>query len=371
MKTRETARQHLRWLKASSRSLLTLAWLLSGVGCSKRAEDCNYTLTCAGADDSGAGGGTSNGGSSNTGGATHDAGTTPPCNPECSGNTAVCDVNSHKCVECGDAGDCSGGAAVCNTTKHECVECTSNSSCKTPVPYCEPDAGNCIECRNTLDCSDPKNSICSNNTCVPCKLDIDCTHLGGTPLCKLDSTGKAGTCVQCTTANESACNGTSCNPATNLCTTTTIGSVDYCHACVADTECVGGNQANPTARCVAMNFGTTLRGTYCLPIGTTVGSCTSPPFGVLKTAAVSTSGAPAQNYCGIDELTTTCEAVQDLISLKHCSLSGECGCINSNNCAGGTCPSTGSIAGTCTISCAVPAQCPTTLTCSSATPICH
>jgi hypothetical protein len=207
----------------------------------------------------------------------------------------------------------------CDATLKRCIECTSNSNCKTPTTLCETDAG---------------------------------------------------ICIQCTVANEATCGGNSCNPGTNACTNTPRGTLDYCHACVADSECTGGNQTNPTARCVPMNFGTTLRGNYCLPIGTTVGSCTRP-FGVLKAPAESASGAAAQNYCGINESTTTCEAVQDLIGLKGCSSSDQCGCINGTNCAGGTCPTTGTMANTCTISCSLPAQCPATLICPSSTPFCQ
>ncbi len=215
--------------------------------------------------------------------------------------------------------------------------------------------------------------VCSSGTCTPCTGDQDCEHLTQTPACKLNSTGSSGKCVQCTTVNANACGTHSCNPATNQCTGTTVGTVDYCHACVADTECIGGNQANPTAGCVPMNYGTTFRGNYCLAIGTTVASCTGP-FGVLKTPVVSVSGAAAQSYCGINEQATTCEAIQDLITLKHCGTSSDCGCTSTDNCAGGLCPVSGAMVGLCTIPCTSTANClagPPGNTCPSASPYCQ
>ncbi len=324
MKNSEATRRHLRWLRTSTRSFLALAWLLSAIGCSRRAEDCNYTLTCV---DSGEANGTG-------GAATTDA--------------AGCDLPAN----------CPANAPFCNSAR-QCVQCLADS-----------------------DCTNVAKSACRSGVCTACDSDNQCQQFSATSaraatkICKTppnDAGAAMGVCVQCTVGNESPCGDKSCNPATNQCTNTAVGTVDYCHACVADSECTGGNQANPTARCVLMNYGTAPRGNYCLPIGTTVGSC-PPPFGVLKSTTISISGAAAQSYCGINESTTTCEAVQDLISLKGCSVAADCGCINGisgSNCAGGTCPATGTIANTCTIGCAVPAQCPSTLTCSSATPICH
>jgi len=104
-------------------------------------------------------------------------------------------------------------------------------------------------------------------------------------------------------------------------------------------------------------------------------TCTRP-YGVTISSA-SLSGAPAENYCGIDQVTTTCEAVVDMVAGESCSSAEDCGCERDGDGAcigtgqGGLCETVGGLANTCTIPCAVAGQCPTVLTCDDMDPYCH
>ncbi len=254
------------------------AWaiLASFVSCSKSAEDCSYTASCGVGDvDSGA-----------------------SCNPACSGATPVCDESTKKCVECSKNADCAASGR----------------------PFCDTD-GECIQCRSSADCTNAAASVCIAGTCTGCSSNSDCSHVAGKAFCKLPSAGGAGSCVACTTSDESACAGDSCDPATNSCTTTRVATVAVCHACAADSECAPGAYG-PTARCVTMSFKGAAHGSYCLNRAS-AGPCAQPY--TVSLSAVSVSGAPAEAYCGINQEATTCEAVVDLIGGKTCTRNNNCG----------------------------------------------
>jgi hypothetical protein len=174
--------------------------------------------------------------------------------------------------------------------------------------------------------------------------------------------------VQCTVAKESVCSGNSCNPATSQCTTTPLGSLQFCQPCLADSECIGGNQADPDARCVPMKFmGTARPGGFCLR---RVAKTCKAPFAV-PISVGSLSGASSEAYCGIDQSSTRCEAVLDLVASKLCpdGLDTSCGCTRNNTgtCIdsgqGGLCKTVGAFANACTIPCTLANQCPGTLSC--------
>jgi len=174
--------------------------------------------------------------------------------------------------------------------------------------------------------------------------------------------------VECTVSNEKACNGdkNSCNPKTNTCTAAEKGKTDICGACLADSECIGGNVAAPTARCVPMKFqGFDRPGGYCLQIAT-VTNC-AQPFKVTM-AAKSLTGVDGI-YCGINQEATTCEAVSDLIASKACELDSNCG----NN-QGGLCKNF-SLTPTpdlrCTIPCSETSECTGVRICTTSAPYCH
>ena len=318
MKTSEATRRHRRWLRTSARSLLTLAWLLSAIGCSRRAEDCNYTLTCAAvSNDSGVGGVSGTGGTSAVASA---------CKSACGGGL-YCDKTLKKCVECVDAGNCTASEPFCNGS-NQCVQCLVDN-----------------------DCTNPAKSFCSAGTCAPCESDDNCTQFTATKakICKPtgDAGSGGGTCVQCTIPRESVCGTYSCNPAANTCTTTTVNTVKNCEPCFADSEC---DSSLGTARCVLMNFKDTPLGGYCLRLESAV--CVVP-YSVRLTAS-SLSGAQSANYCGIDQTATTCKAVLDLVA-------GQKTCTNDTNCGlgqgDGLCKTVGTIANRCTIPCASGTNC--------------
>jgi hypothetical protein len=322
------------------------------------------------------GGGTNSSGTTNRGGAssnggsggTTSSGTTAPCNGKCSGTTAVCDTAANKCVECVKKTDCTAAPkSVCNGS-NACVECVASTDCTANATktVCNTTTSACVGCLGNTDCKDATASLCntSTNACSPCTVDADCGAISGKGVCS------AGTCVQCTVDKETACGANSCNPSTKTCTATARGTRDYCQTCLADSECIGGNLATPTARCVPMTYGAAseAHGAYCLQVATVV-NCTSP-FKV-NIVAKSLSGTDG-TYCGINQAATTCEAVNDLIASKACTQADsttECGGGKGGLCKNFSLTTTPDLR--CTIPCSLTSDCAGTLVCTSALPYCH
>jgi hypothetical protein len=158
-----------------------------------------------------------------------------------------------------------------------------------------------------------------------------------------------GACVGCTIDSEAAqCAGKSCNPATKACTQTALKSVDECHKCTADSECLDANH-----RCVAMNYQGTARGGYCLRRQSAV--CTRP-YGT-ETTRGSLSGAPIETYCGVDELVTSCEAVLALLMDKGCPSGQASQC----EAPGAICGTVGGFPQRCSYGCEASRSCPDVL----------
>jgi hypothetical protein len=134
---------------------------------------------------------------------------------------------------------------------------------------------------------------------------------------------------------------------------------------MADSEC-GTNEGtvDPNSRCVPMTFNGSAHGTggYCLQKASV--GCTNP-FKVNINAS-SLSGASTDDYCGINQTATTCEAILDLFGSKVCTLEGDCGSGQ-----GGLCKNLAAASAPpdlrCTIPCGSDAQCPSGFTCSGAT----
>ncbi|HKY34613.1 MAG TPA: hypothetical protein VJN18_01630 [Polyangiaceae bacterium] len=270
-------------------------------------------------------------------------------------------------------GMCINPKPICDEPNDKCVECLKEQDCSTGAKKkCDATAKTCVECLGATDCPTAAAAKCESGACVKCTSNDDCQHIPGKKVC---DTG-AGACVQCTAADESACAGKSCNPATKACTDTNVGSRDYCQSCLADSECLGGNKADPDARCVPMEFnGTPRTGGFCLK--RSAKTC-AKPFQT-PIAVASLSGAPSEQYCGIDQENVRCEAVLDLIGDAACSdgLDTSCGCARDmdGNCtnagAGGLCRIVGVNPNKCTYTCGASAQCPTGFTCTGAQPYCH
>jgi hypothetical protein len=113
------------------------------------------------------------------------------------------------------------------------------------------------------------------------------------------------------------------------------------------------------------------RGAYCLQVATVV-NCTSP-FKV-NVVAKSLSGTEG-TYCGINQTATTCEAVNDLIASKSCTLKDsttECGGGKGGLCKDFSLTATPDLR--CTIPCGSSAECLSGGVgniCTSAIPYCH
>jgi hypothetical protein len=205
------------------------------------------------------------------------------------------------------------------------------------------------------DCPTANASLCdtATNTCKPCTANADCSLIPSQNVCRVGTVEKPSHCVQCTVGNETACNGNSCDPKTNTCTTTPRGSRKTCHSCLADSECGDGSGVvDPNKRCVPMSFNGTPHGTggYCLQA--TSAGCLGP-YSVPITAG-SLSGAVSEAYCGINQAVTTCEAVLDLVASKICIAGSDCG-----GGQGGLCKAISIVApaNRCTIPCGSDANC--------------
>jgi hypothetical protein len=304
------------------------------------------------------GGATAGGGSAGLSGA-------PACDGDCKGSTPVCDEATNTCVQCLEKADCESPKPACDAATNTCVECTATTDCKdSSKPFCDTTAQQCVACLRQADCTGATASACNAGVCKACTVDAECSNIAGKGVCD------AGTCVQCTAAKESACSGNSCDPATKQCTSTLVGTKDLCEACLADSECIGGNQPDPDARCAPMKFmGTARAGGFCLR---RFAKTCSKPYFMMPTSLVSLSAAPAEAYCGIDQDATRCEAVLDLAASRACAdgKDASCGCARDTSGActepgkGGICGTVLGTANTCSIPCAVAAQCKSPLTCA-------
>lgn len=272
-----------------------------------------------------------------------------PCGM-CTGGD-VCDEASGSCVACLGDGDC--GDDVClvdaaDSANNECVGCVDSEDCSGALGTCDEENHECVGCLMDSDCDDPAMAKCDTgtNTCVECDSSTQCEGTG-------ENECVAGACVECTEGTaETHCDDNSCNPATNECTETERGSVLDCGRCVGDAECM-----DTDARCVPMNYmGTERPDGYCLRLSSA--TCTRP-YGTTLITAVSLSGEAEAEYCGIDQATTTCDAVRALRESRACTGGDVSLCAND----GARCEMVGAFADRCTYSCGTPDQCPTGVTC--------
>ncbi|MFW5967469.1 MAG: hypothetical protein ACOCV2_08125, partial [Persicimonas sp.] len=219
------------------------------------------------------------------------------CDDECEGDTPVCDESAGECVECLDAEEDCEDDQLCSSDG-ECVECLEEKDCDEGV--CSDD-GTCVECVEDDHCTEADASACTeDNECTGCEESDQCAHLAddGTPACDADTSE----CVECTVDDESACDGNSCDPASNTCTDTETDSLDTCESCIADSECSGD------AHCVPLEFdGSELDDGYCLQVKPDDG-CEGPYGTEIERESLS---GEEETYCGINEDLTTCEAVLD------------------------------------------------------------
>jgi hypothetical protein len=363
---------------------IALGFTVFALSCSSTT-DCDSSGTCAPSGGSGGVGGTvasggsaglagssSGGASAGASGAIGEGGAAgaAPCDGKCSGATPACDAASQTCVQCVDATQCAAPTPACATDSNTCVACNDDPDCPSATPLCDKPNHACVACLQQSDCTDATASKCDADACKPCTIDAECSSIAGKGVCN------AGACVQCTATNESACDGNACNPASEQCTATPVGTIDLCGPCLADSECIGGDQADPDVRCVPMKFmGVARPGGFCLR---RFSKTCSRPYFLMPTDLVSLSGATAESYCGIDEDSTRCEAVLDFVNSRACSDGNDtsCGCARNTAGActeagqGGLCETVLGVPDTCTIPCGATAQCVNGYTCPSVN-YCH
>lgn len=350
--------------------------LRSSSNCQDDGVDCPATGGSGGtgansAGTAGKGGGTGGGSGNAQGGSTSgDAGQPSGGSDVAGGGTTGGEGGTGGMVSLPCDGACAAPKPICDELNDTCVQCLKEQDCTTAAKKkCDTASKSCVECLGSTDCPSATAAKCDAGSCGKCTSNDDCAHIAGKTICDKN----AGECVQCTVADETACGGKSCNPATRACTSTSVGTVDICRPCLADSECVGGNKADPATRCVGMTFADVPRpGGFCLR---RVAKTCDRPYKVPLTAA-SLSGSAAEDYCGIDQATTRCEAVLDVIASRSCpgGLDTECGCKRDGdgNCTetgqGGLCRLVGTDVNTCTIPCGILNQCPEPLTCTGISP---
>jgi hypothetical protein len=258
-----------------------------------------------------------------------------------------------ECEPCHDNGDCE-GALVC-APGTGCVACTDSDSskCDLSTPVCLTGGNTCVQCNASSDCKDAGNPICGDDhLCRPCADDNDCAPAG--LICDEAEGPTKGQCVACTqnASDELRCGDNSCDPATRKCTDTKRATVDICGGCVADSEC------KPMHACIPLFFGAEMepQGGHCMKL---ISEGCAFPYGATPLEKASLSGASEAEYCGINELTTTCAAIKALQDGKGCP-GGEAALCEAG---GARCEPVNSVAELCTYACALSAECPTGAPC--------
>jgi hypothetical protein len=263
---------------------------------------------------------------------------TPKCNAE------------HACVECVEHEDCR-DADEPRCKQGECVQCLGDEDCASLslTPKCDTDSNLCVQCLSHGDCEDAANPQCDDHVCGRCSGGNDaCTGRTNATICDVvQDSPTEGNCVECTPLDESPCDEHVCDPAARACTLRGLASKDTCEQCIADSECMSDH------RCIQMLIGDESReGGYCLRLREDASSCVEPYY--LPIRRRSLSAASAGDYCGINEDTTSCEAVLGLINNAHCPGGADSDCQG----PGALCRTVGTLPNRCTYACSTDAQCP-------------
>ena len=209
----------------------------------------------------------------------------------------------------------------------------------------------CVGCEDNASCTNPNKSKCIDSGCEKCDKNEDCTHIEGMPRCD------DGVCkIECEA--DSDCEATQvCDARPNAATFQTCAPKGdpkvQCESCVSDSQCSSG------FGCIPLQFAAVPHGSYCLEIKPSAG-CARPFATILNRESL--NAGPAENpedYCGINEDLTTCEAVLDAIDLTFCKDSDDPTLPDPGKCQqelGGRCQNLGT-GWTCTYSCTGPTQC--------------
>jgi hypothetical protein len=275
--------------------------------------------------------------------------------------TFSCSDNANDCTKnlepCGDGGTAQGAGGT--TTQG------GGGSTTTVGGGGQGGVGGGPDCLNHSHCTEPGAAKCdpASNECVPCDPDdpdvaTQCAGIAGKAICD------GGTCVECTLGDESACVAPqTCDLVAKECVDVAPGDVGNCGACTNDLQCATDH------KCVPMDFPVgTNHGHFCLKQA--MPTC-QQPFSVFINEP-SISGAPAVNYCGVDQNSTTCQAVRALQQGWTCvGDDGKCcsGSIEPTNSMcdstqpevdvpGALCRQVGALASRCTYECATALECP-------------
>ena len=273
-------------------------------------------------------------------------------------------------IDAGDAsacGGCDGDKPVCIESTGTCVQCTveEDSYCEDRAQICDAESNECTACIaeegccvDDSACTSPSASRCdlSINECAACESNTQCDDVDG-----LDPSGNAcddGVCVDCTPESEAdtCADDKSCNPASKECTGTTVGSLEVCDACVADSECGDEGVASDAFRCVPMyypnqetRFPDDETG-FCLK--STDGGCERPYAVTLDGRPTLSQPSSSGAYCGINEALATCPAVAALVADERCPDGTDEECEPS-----GICRQVGALENRCTYFCSGETQC--------------
>jgi len=157
-------------------------------------------------------------------------------NADCAAPNPACDGTLEACVPCTASFGCAGATSKCkvnaNPTLSQCVQCLTNADCSGGTPACDTATNTCVPCITGFGCTAPNaqcklNANSAMNACVQCLADGNCS--GGTPACDLT----ANKCVKCTSANTTACTGT-----TQQCLTNVDPTLNSCVECTANAQCI-------------------------------------------------------------------------------------------------------------------------------------
>lgn len=221
--------------------------------------------------------------------------------------------------DAGPCGVCDEATPFCDATRTVCVACLVDDDCGGLT--CA--SGTCVGCTETEQCLSPGASVCSPvGECVPCISDSGCAHLDGE-------------CVEGT-----------CQP--------------YAPPC---TPCTESPECGPNGACIPMfHRGELLDGSWCVRKAGPAGECDQAPFSSLIRGRASIERTRVDDWCGPDELQTTCSAVVDAIAEEACSADDQCGvdALTDAVCAG-----------TCTIPCSDDDECPAGESCDGEAGICQ
>lgn len=163
-------------------------------------------------------------------------------------NGPVCDTRVGQCT-CRSNSDCRGTRPFCNTTSRSCDPCTTNAQCATisaAAPLClttGASAGSCVQCTATDVSACPSNRrLCdpATSACVGCVTSANC-QTPGLPVC--DTTARV--CRACNTATQASDCPSAALP---VCAGAGVNAGN-CVACTPDPGGMRGSCADATPLC--------------------------------------------------------------------------------------------------------------------------